>query len=651
MIAVLFLAAATLGGMALTLPLVRRMELIERLALGVPLGQLVLGLSGFVLAWGLGLGAVSNGLALALTVAPLLLLRSAPRRARLRWEARLVAWRIVRTVRRPRLALYVRLSGQLLLAAVLFFFFRAACTTNAEGLFTNNPDNLGDLPYHVGIIQGFVRGENYPPEHPEFAGARLTYPFLVDFVAAQLIAGGTPLAPAIVVQDLFLIAALTIVLHRFARRITGSALAAHLALPVLFFSGGWGFLRLAGDVTQAQNGLGDLLWHLPHAYTNDAALEYRWGNLLTVLLGTQRSLLMGMPLGIAAWSLWWRAAAARPAETGRLRLFAGLLAGALPLTHIHTFLMLLLTGGAHALLDLRRWRSWLTFFVVALVVAAPQLVFMLTGSATQTGQFAKWSPGWDSNPTNRADWSLWDLPRFWLLNTGLTFPLLLVALLSREREPVLPVRLVRFYLPLTLCFIVPNLFQLAPWVWDNIKVLIYAHVASAPLIAALLAWMWRRRRIGWRVGVGALLVLLTASGALDVTRVISEVMAQRIFSADDLAFGDAVARTTPPRSRVLCAPTYNHGLYWSGRRAICGYGGHLWSHGLNYGPVEEKLKRIYKGEPDADALLRELRVDYVVVGPRERADLSVNEGYLARFPVVVEAGGQRLLSVQSLTDR
>ena len=49
----------------------------------------------------------------------------------------------------------------------------------------------------------------------------------------------------------------------------------------------------------------------------------------------------------------------------------------------------------------------------------------------------------------------------------------------------------RFFLPFLLCQILPNLFRLAPRLWDNNKVLIYWYVAAVPLVALLLARMWR----------------------------------------------------------------------------------------------------------------------------------------------------------------
>ena len=82
---------------------------------------------------------------------------------------------------------------------------------------------------------------------------------------------------------------------------------------------------------------------------------------------------------------------------------------------------------------------------------------------------------------------------FWLRNTGLLIPLLVAAFVWRGDGGgrLVPGRLARFYVPFALCFVVPNLFQLSPWIWDNIKFMVWWHVASAVLVALLLARLWR----------------------------------------------------------------------------------------------------------------------------------------------------------------
>jgi hypothetical protein len=237
--------------------------------------------------------------------------------------------------------------------------------------------------------------------------------------------------------------------------------------------------------------------------------------------------------------------------------------------------------------------------------------------------------------------------QLWLKNTGLTLPLLLVALASSESSPTVPPRWRRFYLPTLLLFLFANLIQLAPWPWDNIKVLIWWHLASVLSVACLLRWMWARRGF-WLLVVPVLFVVLTIAGALDVTRVTTRAAQQNVYTAEERDFADAIVKNTPPRSRFVTAPTYNSAVYLSGRRVIAGYYGHLWSHGLNSQPREIDMKAIYSGAPDADALIQKWQADYLVVGPREKSDphIKINEAYLKKFPVIARVGDHRLFKLR-----
>src|SRR5262249_32558071 len=124
---------------------------------------------------------------------------------------------------------------------VLFALFFAKAAYEKDGaIATGEWNNLGDLAFHVGIVVGFVKGQNFPPEHPELAGARLTYPFLCDFVTAELVAAGAPLLGALYGQNLLLAVVLLVLLVRWAEALTRDRLAALLAPVVVLFCGGFG---------------------------------------------------------------------------------------------------------------------------------------------------------------------------------------------------------------------------------------------------------------------------------------------------------------------------------------------------------------------------------------------------------------------------
>jgi hypothetical protein len=232
-----------------------------------------------------------------------------------------------------------------------------------------------------------------------------------------------------------------------------------------------------------------------------------------------------------------------------------------------------------------------------------------------------------------------------LKNTGLFIPLILIAILMRGRDYLVPKRLLLFYLPFTLCFIVPNLIKMAPWIWDNIKVLYYWWLASAPIVALLLARLWRQGN--WqRVTAVALFVCLTFAGALDVAGISLRSVKYGIFDAAGVRFAEVVKEKTARRALVIQAPVHNTPVFLTGRRSLMGYPGHIWTHGLEFAKRENEIKRIYAGAPDAEQLMKNYDVEYAVVGPQERLVMPVNDRFFARFEKVGETGEYKLYKIK-----
>ncbi len=429
-------------------------------------------------------------------------------------------------------------------------------------------------------------------------------------------------------------------LYHWASRLTGDRAAARLVPPLVFLSGGLGWWMLFHETQglgRGLTGLAELLRRPAHDYTMFPG-ALRWGNAVLTLLIPQRAFLLGLPLFLMVWTLWWRALGEEPTrENGprqlRLMTGAGVLAGLLPQAHAHSFAVLM--ASAVCLVPLfPAFKAWVRFFGYAAAVAAPQLIYSAVGSSVRTGTFVAWHLGWDRGEQGVA--------AFWLYNTGLVWPLLLLALLWRGSRPVVPARLALFLSPFVIWFIAPNLLRLSPWIWDNIKFLFFWYVAATPLVALVVVRIWRLpRRLGW-LPASALLLSLILSGALDVWRIAGRVTAQRIFDAQGLAFARLVTTVTPPRALVLHLPTYNHPVYLSGRRSLLGYPGHIPSQGLDAGTREQDVARIYAGDAEASALLARYGVDYIVLGPHERSTLVVNEEFLKRFEWVGEVGDYRL---------
>jgi hypothetical protein len=141
-------------------------------------------------------------------------------------------------------------------------------------------------------------------------------------------------------------------------------------------------------------------------------------------------------------------------------------------------------------------------------------------------------------------------------------------------------------------------------------------------------------------------MVLTFAGALDVWRTASGQIKIRVFDKDAVQVAEQIKLSTEPRSLFLNAPTYNSAVVLSGRPSLMRYSGHLSSHGIDYGPREDDVKRIYLGGGVADILLRKYGIDNVLISPEELDKLHANEEYFKKYPVIAEAGPYRVYKVK-----
>ena len=673
--ACLLLIIAILGGTLLTFLFDRSAPRGARLCMGACIGMALMATVGFLLALMLGLGASTIILSAVLLLLPLLLLLNRERRSVILNALRPPA----SAARKSSAAGIGYLAFYLAIAILLAMVFNRAVFERADGIYTGVMNNLGDLPLHLQVINSFAQGHNLPPEDPTFAGVRFAYPFLVDFLAAMMVRAGAGVIFAMWLQNMVMAMALVGLLHYWTILLTRNRLAGVIAPLLVLFSGGLGWWLLFSE--SSSDGLFATLGSLQHDYTIVPNSILRWGNSLTTLFVPQRSILFGMPLAITIFCQWWLALSqqedappsAEPTATSALEqktvisaktsksrskrsrkaatavhrpeppnfylrrmLAAGLCAGLLPLIHAHTFLTVMAAAACLALIFRSAWRSWLYFFAVALVVSAPEILWLANTGGVNTRSYLGWQPGWDHGQHN----IIW----FWFVNTGLFIPLLVVSLAWRRGTLKLPQRVLRFYLPFIFCFIVLNLFKAAPWVWDNIKILFLWYVASAPLVAWLLARWWQQRSlVRWLAPV--VLATLLLAGALDVLRVVSEASEYQEFDAHGISIASAISAKTAPRALVLHAPTYNSPVFLTGRRSLLGYPGWMWSRGLNYSERSADIERIYSGAPEADALLRKYNVDYVLVGPMELASFKVNEQFWSKYKTLSQAGAYRVYQI------
>jgi len=194
-------------------------------------------------------------------------------------------------------------------------------------------------------------------------------------------------------------------------------------------------------------------------------------------------------------------------------------------------------------------------------------------------------------------------------NFGLFLPFALWALVRALRERSEH----RFTVGPGLALFVAFFFvMLAPWDWDNTKVMLWCYLLVLPAMDALVL---ARLRLPLRALALAALFL---SGAVSVLAASLAPLGRN--EVLDLAETEGVCRALAGisvRERVATVPTFNHPVALCGHPVVEGYSGHLWSHGIEARQVQADLTAAMRGESDWRDRARRVQAKLLFWGPRE----------------------------------
>lgn len=439
-----------------------------------------------------------------------------------------------------------------------------------------SPHNLGDMALHLNLIHRFANGGAFWPENPFLAGAIFPYHPGMDLWNALLRIAGVPVYEGLRWAGLLGSAAAAAALWHWGR---GFAVAAFL------FAGG------LGAFTLLQTGV------------LDGTLDHvEWKNAFLAMFVTQRGLLYSLPAGLVLMTVW--RAQLRGEENGpRLPVLAQVaLYASMPFFNAPAFLFLSILLAACAAAS---WRqpAFRLFVITGLVslIPATWLVHLVTAGFTAPAAL-RFAPGW-----MQEDHGLW----FWLWNFGLFLPLAIAGAIVIFRRGGADRATRVFYgtglFTLAFCF----LFLLAPWAWDNTKLILWGYLALLPFLWTNLLARWP----SW--ARAAACIFLFASGALSLLGGLDARHGYKFADRADLADAQVMLRTIPVNARVATAPSYEHPVLILGQPVVMGHDGHLFSQGLDYSPVQRELDTLMSGAPGWRDAARRLQVHYLFWGQRE----------------------------------
>jgi hypothetical protein len=178
--------------------------------------------------------------------------------------------------------------------------------------------------------------------------------------------------------------------------------------------------------------------------------------------------------------------------------------------------------------------------------------------------------------------------------------------------------------------------------------LLYWFLAVSILVATLVSKVWRTHRAPVvRVLVGGVVASMLLSGVLINLHQLLGKDRVRLLTPEELRLAEAVRNATPPHAVFVVGLQPNHPIpVMAGRRVLMSYPGWLWAEGHDVGQREQDLRAIYALDANAPQLLKDYRVDYVVIGPFERDQLAANvAAYRKRYTAIIKTDKYEVFAV------
>ncbi len=471
------------------------------------------------------------------------------------------------------------LNFALWILVVLYLGISLADTT--QSVTTIWVNTYGDLAYHMGMISSFAIGDNFPPQNQILSGTPLSYPFFVNLWAASL---------------------------WWANPVPGSFNLVLLAqwmtiwVTLYFVVDGDRFKFLPWAVLFGGGSLARLGTHSGENIKSD----YPWSVFLTTIWIPQRSAMMGMLGGLTALR-YFNDFIKDPANRFHL-LCTGSIIALLPLVHTHLFLVICLYIGGTILLRFRlRALTPLRIFSTAAVFSLISLPWLF-GKQSIFKFEDGWYP-WKSDISNHFLSSLVGSAEMWFFNAGHWFLLIIILWFLTKAHA--------HFITLCALFIAGNIFHLAVWEWDQIKIFMSLYLIFLSL------WMYEPNAKKLILGHYILIVGMIA-GVAELGLVLIKYNRYTIYSVDDVTKAKELISATAPDSVFIAAPLHNSMITLTGRKLFMGFPGTLYSHGALYKDREQMMSSLTQvvncsGKSEFKSAQKKICPDYLLWTGNEQA--------------------------------
>lgn len=515
----------------------------------------------------------------------------------------------------------------------MFFFSK-------QGVFIGHPNAWSDWALHISLTNIFATKpiSEWFLYHPYYANGKLTYGFLSHLITGMFMRIGIRIDTAFFIVSLLLTIGFLLGIYTLYYQLSRSKTVTFLGIFLVFTSSGLGIFRFIRTLALEQ------LLHPIKDYTS--YIEYKWlaGNIPSALLIPQRAFFIGVTIGLWVLNIFWYALQLQKKSEQQIRkklfITAGVLAGLLPIAHMHSFIaVVVITGTICAF----RWKEHrrLIYFVSPAAILSSILFFTFVHGGIEISPFMTVSIGWTA-PESFTAWVT-----LWLKVWGVFIPSVLFAAWYFRKEKQYQSNL-PFYIGFLAIFILANIIIFQPTEWDNTKLFSWVYIGFAVLVAQLLVTLWQKQKLRLvALGIG---ILLSLSGTVELLRLANFTSNTYILNtADELVIAQEIKEHTETNAVFLTATAHNHPVaVWASRPIFLGYLGWVRNFGFEHRPRELQLIEIYSGAPTALSHIRDNKISYIYVGPKEHSTLTINQYFLQQFPVAFQNGNTTVFDTRSL---
>ncbi len=489
-----------------------------------------------------------------------------------------------------------------------------------DGGVASGQSTYGDLSMHMGFINSIAEQKIFPPEYSLMAGNKLSYPFLVDSLSSSLLIFGTNLRSAILIPSYVMAFLLVLGFYSFANNLVGKTPVSILACWFFFINGAFGFAYFFEGAKEDHTIFTRIFTAFYNTPTNFNEENIRWSNTICDMIIPQRTTMAGWMVLLFELILLKEAI-----EKNKTKLFVvlGVIAGAMPMIHTHSFLCLGIISAMsffaffYSCKDRKEYLyNWVIYGVIAIGMAMPQLFFWTFSQTFGNESFNSLKFNW----VNHTDPYLW----FWIKNWGIIFILMIPAFMNTSKNNKL------FSIGAGVIFVISELVVFQQNEYDNNKLFYVVYMFAIVLVSEWLYTVFIKLKGVRGITIVSCVIILsqTLSGALTIGREAVSGGEYMTFLDADFEFAKWIKENTSAEDTFITGTQHlNPVNALAGRTLYVGAGTYIVYHGYvdEYNTRKKIVKEIYESNnyEKTKSLLKKTGAEYILVSDYEKNEFNV----------------------------